>query len=149
VRFLFYDRIVEMQPGSRALATKAISIGDEFLPEHYPLCPIMPPSLVLESVAQVAGWLYIVTQQFAISTVLGVVEGAAVAGDVRAGQTLEVEAWMQYAHRDGATLRGVARVDGREILRVKRLVFASRPLTDPARIAEARQMFRYLCGEDA
>ena len=149
MRFLFYDRIVEMQPGSRALATKAISIGDEFLPEHYPLCPIMPPSLVLESVAQVAGWLYIVTQQFAISTVLGVVEGAAIAGDARAGQTLEVEAWMLYAHRDGATLRGVARVDGREILRVKRLVFASRPLTDPARIAEARQMFRYLGGEDA
>jgi 3-hydroxyacyl-[acyl-carrier-protein] dehydratase len=149
VRFLYYDRIVDMQPGKYARATKAISIGDEFLAEHYARCPIMPSSLVLESVTQVAGWLYIVTQQFAISAVLGLVEGAAISGDARAGQTLELEAWMQYGHRDGATLRGVARVDGREILRVNRLVFASRPLTDPPSIAESREMFRYLSGADA
>ncbi len=149
MRFLYYDRIVEMQPGRHALATKAISIGDEFLPEHYALRPIMPSSLVLESVTQVAGWLYIVTQQFAISTVLGLVEGAEIVGDARAGQTLELEAWMQYSHRDGATLRGVARVDGNEILRVKRLAFASRPLTDPARISESRVLYHYLSGGDA
>ena len=148
MRFLYYDRIVEMQPGRRALATKAISIGDEFLPEHYPLRPIMPASLVLESVTQVAGWLYIVTQQFAISTVLGLLEGAQFVGDARAGQTLELEAWMQYGHRDGATLSGVARADGREVLRVNRLVFASRPLTDPANIAESRELFHYLSGGD-
>jgi 3-hydroxyacyl-[acyl-carrier-protein] dehydratase len=147
VRFLYYDRIVEMQPGRHALATKAISIGDEFLPEHYARRPIMPSALVLEGVTQVAGWLYIVTQQFAISTVLGLVEGAKIAGDAHAGETLELEAWMEYSHRDGATLRGVARVDGSEILRVNRLVFASRPLTDSAQIAESRELFHYLGGE--
>jgi 3-hydroxyacyl-[acyl-carrier-protein] dehydratase len=149
MRFLHYDRIVEMQPGQHALATRAISIGDEFLPEHYARRPIMPSSLVLESVTQVAGWLYIVTQDFAISTVLGLVEGAEIAGDVLAGQTLELEAWMQYGHRDGATLRGVARVNGKEILRVNRLVFASRPLTDAASITESRQLFLYLSGGEA
>jgi 3-hydroxyacyl-[acyl-carrier-protein] dehydratase len=141
--------MVEMQPGRHALATKAISIGDEFLSEHYALRPIMPSSLVLESVTQVAGWLYIVTQQFAISTVLGLVEGAEIVGDARAGQTLELEAWMEYGHRDGATLRGVVRVNGSEILRVNRLVFASRPLTDPASIAESRELYHYLSGAHA
>jgi 3-hydroxyacyl-[acyl-carrier-protein] dehydratase len=144
VRFLFYDRILEMQPGEHAIGTRAISIGDEFLPEHYGRRPLMPSTLVLESVTQVAGWLYIVTRHFAISTVLGVVEGVEILGDVRPGDTLELEVWMQYGHRDGATVRGAARVDGRDVMRVRRLLFASRPLRDPASIQEARDLFRYL-----
>lgn len=149
MRFLYFDRILAMEPGQHALGTRAISIGDEFLPGHYPRSPVMPPTLVLEAVTQVAGWLYIVTQKYAISTVLGLVEGAEILGDARAGQTLELEAWMQYGHRDGATVRGMARIDGREILRVSRLVFASRPLTDPKSIAEAEELFRYLSGGGA
>ena len=146
MRFLFYDRIVEMQPGKHALATKAISIGDEFLPEHYARKPIMPASLILESVTQVAGWLYIVTQNFAVSTVLGLAETVEILGEARPGETLELEVWMQYGHRDGATLRGVARVGSREILRAGRLIFASRPLTDRASIEESRELFHYLSG---
>jgi 3-hydroxyacyl-[acyl-carrier-protein] dehydratase len=149
MRFLFYDRMVDMQPGKHALATKAISMGDEFFPDHYARRPVMPSTLVLESVTQVAGWLYIVTSDFAISTVLGLVEGVEVLGDARAGETLELEAWMEYGHREGATLRGVARSNGNEILRAKRLVFASRPLTDAANIQEARELFRYLSGGNA
>lgn len=144
MRFLFYDRIIEMQPGQHAIGTRAISIGDEFLLEHYRRRPIMPATLVLESVTQVAGWLYIVTRQFAISTVLGVVERVEILGDARPGDTLELEVWMQYGHRDGATVRGVARVNGRDVMRVGRLLFASRPLFDPASIQEAREMFQYL-----
>src|SRR2546428_7043416 len=146
MRFLFYDRILRMQPGHHALGTRAVSIGDEFLPEHYPDRPLMPASLILESVTQVAGWLYIVTKHFAISTVLGLVEGVEILGDVRPGDTLELEVWMEYGHRDGATIRGVARVNGVDVLRARRLVFASRPLIDPASIQESRDLFRYLSG---
>lgn len=146
MRFLFYDNVLSLTPGQHALATKAVSIGDEFLPAHYERKPIMPPTLVLEAVTQLAGWLYIVTSGFAISTVLGLVENVHVLGEARPGQTLELEAWMQYHHREGATLRGVARVEGTEILRAERLVFASRPLADAARIEEAKELFRYLSG---
>jgi hypothetical protein len=51
---------------------------------------------------------------------------------------------MEYGHRDGATVRGVARVNGVDVLRAPRLVFASQPLVDPASIQEARDLFRYL-----
>jgi 3-hydroxyacyl-[acyl-carrier-protein] dehydratase len=146
VRFLFCDRIVELERGKHAIGTRTVSIGDEFLPGHYGRRPIMPSSLVLESVTQVAGWLYIVTRDFAISTVLGVVEGVEIVGDVRPGDTMQLEVWMQYGHRDGATARGVARVGGRDVMRVSRLLFASRPLEDPASIQEAREFFDYLSG---
>jgi 3-hydroxymyristoyl/3-hydroxydecanoyl-(acyl carrier protein) dehydratase len=146
MRFLFYDRILKMEPGQHALGTRAVSIGDEFLPDHYARRPLMPASLILESVTQVAGWLYIVTRHFAISTVLGVVEGVEILGEARPGDTLELEVWMQYGHRDGATVRGVARVNGRDVLHARRLVFASRPLVDPASIQQARELFGYLSG---
>ena len=144
MRFLFYDRILKMQAGKHAVGTRAVSIGDEFLPDHYPRRPLMPASLILESVTQVGGWLYIVTKHFAISTVLGLVEGVEILGDARPGDTLELEAWMEYGHRDGATIRGVARVNGVDVLRARRLVFASRPLIDPASIQESRDFFQYL-----
>ena len=146
MRFLCCDRILDLEPGKHARATRTISIGDEFLPGHYSRRPLIPSTLVLESVTQTAGWLYIVTRQFAISTVLGLVQGVEILGDCRPGDTLDLEVWMQYGHRDGATVKGVARVNGSDVLRAERLVFASRPLTDPVSIQESRDMFRYVSG---
>ena len=37
-------------------------------------------------------------------------------------------------------------VNGSDVLRAERLVFASRPLTDPVSIQESRDMFRYVSG---
>jgi 3-hydroxyacyl-[acyl-carrier-protein] dehydratase len=146
MRFLFFDRIHAMRPADHAAGSRTVSIGDQFLPAHYTRQPIMPPSLVLESVSQLAGWLYIVTREFRITTVLCLVEGAEILCDARPGDTIELEAWMQYGHRDGATLRGVARINGVDVLRAPRLVFASRPLMVQARVDEARAMFKYLSG---
>lgn len=146
MRFLFYDRILEMEPGKRATATRAISLGDEFLPEHYARRPLMPATLILESVTQVAGWLYIATKDFAISTVLALAQGVEVSGEVRPGSTLRLNAVMLYEHRGGATLQGVATCDDRPVLRVERLVFASRPLPAPDDIRRAREMFDYVSG---
>ncbi len=144
MRFLFCDRIVELERGKHAVGTRTVSIGDEFLPGHYGRRPVMPASLVLESVTQLAGWLYIVTCDFAISTVLGVVEGVEILDLAAPGDTIRLEVWQQYGHRDGATARGVASVNGREIMRVSRLMFASRPLHEPASIQAARDMFQYV-----
>lgn len=144
MRFLFYDRILEMELGKRATATRSISLGDEFLPEHYPRKPLMPATLILESVTQVAGWLYIATKGFAISTVLALAQGVEVCGEARPGSTLRLDAAMLYEHRGGATLQGAAICDDRPVLRVERLVFASRPLPAPDDIRRAREMFHYV-----
>jgi 3-hydroxyacyl-[acyl-carrier-protein] dehydratase len=146
MRFIFYDRMLEMELGKHAVATRSISIGDEFLPGHYNRKPMMPATLVLESVTQVAGWLYIVTKDFGISTVLALAQSVEVCGEACAGSTLQLEVVMTYAHIDGATLRGFATCDGELILRVERLVFASRPLAIPEDIRRSREFFNYVSG---
>jgi 3-hydroxyacyl-[acyl-carrier-protein] dehydratase len=146
VRFLFYDRILEMEPGKHAVATKAVSIGDEFLSEHYRLKPVMPATLTLECLTQVAGWLYIATKEFAISTVLALAQEIVVHDHARPGDLLRLEAWLQFEHREGATVRAEATREGKPILSAGRLMFASRPLLDQDKINQARELFSYLSG---
>jgi 3-hydroxyacyl-[acyl-carrier-protein] dehydratase len=146
VRFLLYDRVLDLEPARRMVATKAISIGDEFLPEHYSRCPLMPATLVLESLAQVAGWLYMATEGFSIHAVLVMLEGAEVKRHPRPGDTLTLEVSLEFRHRGGATLCGEARDSAGLFVRVKRLVFASVELTDPRDVRQAKELFSYLSG---
>ncbi len=55
--FLLVDRIVELEPGKRAVGLKAVTINEPFFQGHFPDRPIMPGVLVLEAMAQVGGVL--------------------------------------------------------------------------------------------
>jgi 3-hydroxyacyl-[acyl-carrier-protein] dehydratase len=146
VRFLLYDRIIEMEPGKRALATKLVTISDEYLDEHYGRRAQMPGTLVIESLAQVGGWLNLVSRDFSIRTVLGLIEGASLFRPVRPGDTLTLEVWMLYTHADGATVRGSARVGAQPVAVVDRILFVNQTVQDPAFSAEQRERFQYLSG---
>ncbi|HID05773.1 MAG TPA: 3-hydroxyacyl-ACP dehydratase FabZ [Armatimonadetes bacterium] len=53
--FLFVDRILELEPGKRAIGLKNVSVNEAFFQGHFPGYPIMPGVLILESMAQVSG----------------------------------------------------------------------------------------------
>ncbi len=53
--FLMVDRILELEPGSRAVGLKNLTINEQFFSGHYPHRPIMPGVLMLEAMAQVGG----------------------------------------------------------------------------------------------
>lgn len=55
--FLLVDRIIEMEPGIRALGIKNVTINEGFFQGHFPEQPIMPGVLIIEALAQVAGVL--------------------------------------------------------------------------------------------
>ena len=52
---LMVDRVVELEPGKRAVGIKCVSINEPFFDGHYPGRPIMPGVLILEAMAQVGG----------------------------------------------------------------------------------------------
>ena len=55
--FLLIDRILELEPGVRAVGLKNVTINEEFFQGHFPHYPIMPGVLIIEAMAQVAGVL--------------------------------------------------------------------------------------------
>lgn len=55
--FLLVDRILELEPGKRAVGLKNVTINEEFFEGHFPGHAVMPGVLVLEAMAQVGGVL--------------------------------------------------------------------------------------------
>ncbi len=55
--FLLVDRIRELEPEEKVTGIKNVTINEEFFQGHFPGHPIMPGVLILESMAQVGGFL--------------------------------------------------------------------------------------------
>ena len=55
--FLLVDRIIDLQPGEKAVGIKNVTMNEEFFRGHFPGNPIMPGVLIVEAMAQVAGVL--------------------------------------------------------------------------------------------
>jgi 3-hydroxyacyl-[acyl-carrier-protein] dehydratase len=53
--FVLVDKIVEFEEGKRIVCLKNVSNNDEFLQGHFKDNPIMPGSLIIETMAQSSG----------------------------------------------------------------------------------------------
>lgn len=51
--FLLIDRILELEPGKRAVGRKCVSYNEPYFTGHFPEEPVMPGVLIIEALAQV------------------------------------------------------------------------------------------------
>ncbi|MDA8066605.1 MAG: 3-hydroxyacyl-ACP dehydratase FabZ [Thermaerobacter sp.] len=61
--FLLVDRILELEPGRRAVGLKNVSVNEPYFQGHFPGHPIMPGVLVLEAMAQVGALMILSTEE--------------------------------------------------------------------------------------
>jgi len=64
VRYYLVDRIVQWEVNKSIRGIKNVAMTEDFLQYHFPRRPTMPGVLLLESMAQLAGWLEAISSEF-------------------------------------------------------------------------------------
>jgi 3-hydroxyacyl-[acyl-carrier-protein] dehydratase len=57
MRFFLLDRVTSHVPGVSATGIKNVTLSDQVLHDHFPDYPVFPGTLVVEALAQLAGFL--------------------------------------------------------------------------------------------
>ena len=70
MRFHLVDRILEVQPGKSLRAVKNLTLGEEYLADHFPTFPVMPGVLMLQALVEAGAWLLRATDDFRHSVIV-------------------------------------------------------------------------------
>ena len=70
MRFNLVDRIVEVIPGKRLRAVKNLTLGEEYLADHFPTFPVMPGVLMLQTLVEAGAWLLRLSEDFRHSVIV-------------------------------------------------------------------------------
>jgi len=111
--FLLVDRILELEPGKRAVGVKNVTVNEDFFNGHFPGNPIMPGVLTIEAMAQVAGILALVTTENSgkLALIAGI-DKMRFRRPVVPGDQLVTEVTMLKIKNDIGRVKVVGRVDG-------------------------------------
>ncbi len=122
------DRILEIEPGKRAVALKNVSIDEPYLQGHFPREPVMPPILLLEALAQTGGIAFHSSFEKEEGGVpfLARVDEFRLKGKVIPGDSVVLEAEIEHIFSNLAKVKVWAKV-GQEIVAEGILVLAKGP----------------------
>ena len=70
MRFCLIDRITHVEPGTRLIALKGLSLSEEYLADHFPAAPVMPGVMMLQTLVEASSWLVRASEDFAHSVVV-------------------------------------------------------------------------------
>ena len=110
MRFNLVDRVLEVELARGSIrAVKNLTLGEEYLADHFPTFPVLPGVLMVETMVQAARRM--LAGRGDARLVLGEVRALRFGNFVRPGEALEVEVTVAEALPEGAFLcRGSGRV---------------------------------------
>ena len=120
--FLLIDRVLELEPGLRAVGEKLVTIGEPFFQGHFPGYPIMPGVLIIEAMAQTAcvAALSVPEYKDKIGLFAGI-DSVRFKRPVRPGDTLRLEVRLDKMRRGIGKGAGTASVEGQLVCQAEML----------------------------
>ncbi len=90
--FLLIDRILEIEPGKRAVGRKCVTYNEPFFAGHFEDEPVMPGVLILEALAQVGAVICLSLEEYSGKTAyFGGIDKAKFKNKVTPGDVLNLE----------------------------------------------------------
>jgi 3-hydroxyacyl-[acyl-carrier-protein] dehydratase len=153
MRFNLIDRIVEVKSGQALQGVKNLTLGEEYLADHFPTFPVMPGVLMLQTLVEAGAWLLRLTDDFASSViVLREAKGVKYGTFMEPGRQMTVSVELVERGDGLASLKGKGETEGQNTVSA-RLVLAHYNLrdrdpamraTDERLIQHYRQMYGLL-----
>jgi 3-hydroxyacyl-[acyl-carrier-protein] dehydratase len=113
MRYHLIDRIVEVEPGKSLRAFKQLTLGEEYLADHFPTFPVMPGVLMLQAVVEAASWLVRLSNDYKPSVlVLREVKNAKYGTFFAPGQRMNVAVEQTTAGDGRFAFKGKGEVNG-------------------------------------
>ncbi len=121
MRYFLIDKVTELVRGERARGVKNVTLSDEILHDHFPDHPIMPGALIVESLAQLAGFLLEMSTNRPDAplrrALLVQIQQAKFHETAGPGDRLDLEVSIDSTLEGAAQVTGEARVGERRIVR--------------------------------
>jgi UDP-3-O-[3-hydroxymyristoyl] N-acetylglucosamine deacetylase/3-hydroxyacyl-[acyl-carrier-protein] dehydratase len=111
--FLLVDRILSLEPGVHVIGIKNVTVNEPFFQGHWPIMPVMPGVLIVETMAQVSSMLMLRADGESpgkLAFFLGI-DKAKFRRSVVPGDQLVVEAETVKLRRNACRVKAVARID--------------------------------------
>ena len=70
MRYQLVDRLLGLEPGRQIRMVKALTLGEEYLADHFPTFPVMPGVLMLQTLVEAGAWLLRLTDDFRHSVIV-------------------------------------------------------------------------------
>lgn len=120
MKFVLVDRILELEPGKRVVAQKAVSLAEEYLADHFPTFPVLPGVFMLEALTQASAWVARTALDFAPSVVvLKDARNVTYKSFIAPGQVLTIESTCKELTPEMSVYQAAGSIEGREIVKGK------------------------------
>ena len=137
MRFNLIDRIVDVRPGQQLRAVKNLTLGEEYLADHFPTFPVMPGVLMLQTLVEAGAWLLRLSEDFRHSViVLREARNVKYGTFMEPGRQLQVSVDLVERGEGLASLKGKGVVEGQSTVSA-RLTLATYNLKDVSPVLAA------------
>jgi 3-hydroxyacyl-[acyl-carrier-protein] dehydratase len=133
VRFLLFDKMLRVDPGKGGVGLKSVSLGEGFFAGHLGRLPTMPEPLIIESLAQVGGWIIAVSSNFQHVAIMVRLDKATFFRSVYPGDQLTLNVEITAMSEEASTIEGAVEVGGARVAQVDRLMYVLYPVPEHLR----------------